>query len=89
MAQLRLAQARFAPGESVLVRGAAGSIGIMTAQLGGAWRCQRGSGHYVVGLNAVTDCASSARPTCWTAPGEGGQDAPPGYDVIIDIAAGA
>ena len=33
MAHFGLAHARFAPGESVLVRGAAGSIGIMTVQL--------------------------------------------------------
>jgi NADPH:quinone reductase-like Zn-dependent oxidoreductase len=33
VAHFALAHARFAPGESVLVRGAAGSIGIITAQL--------------------------------------------------------
>ncbi|MEV1203469.1 alcohol dehydrogenase catalytic domain-containing protein, partial [Microbispora rosea] len=33
VAHFGLAHARFAPGESVLVRGAAGSIGIMTVQL--------------------------------------------------------
>ena len=33
VAHFGLAHARFAPGESVLVRGAAGGIGIMTVQL--------------------------------------------------------
>jgi NADPH:quinone reductase len=88
VAHFGLAHARFAPGESVLVRGAAGSIGIMTVQLaarGGASAvavttssAERGDRLRKLGATHVLDRA-----------GEGGQDAPPGYDVIIDIAADA
>jgi NADPH:quinone reductase len=88
VAYFGLGHARFAPGESVLVRGAAGSIGIMTAQLaarGGASAvavttssAERGDRLRTLGATHVLDRA-----------GEGGEDAPPGYDVIIDIAAGA
>ena len=84
VAHFGLAHARFAPGESVLVRGAAGSIGIMTAQLaarGGASAvavttssAERGDRLRKLGATHVLDRA-----------GEGGEDAPPGYDVIIDI----
>ncbi|WP_328491973.1 zinc-dependent alcohol dehydrogenase family protein [Streptomyces sp. NBC_00414] len=82
-----LAHARFAPGETVLVRGAAGSIGIMTVQLaarGGATAvavttssAERGARLRRLGANHVLDRS-----------GNGGQDAPAGYDVIIDIVAG-
>ena len=88
VAHFALAHVRFAPGESVLVRGAAGSIGIMTVQLaarGGASAvavttssAERGDRLRTLGATHVLDRA-----------GEGGEDAPPGYDVIIDIAAGA
>ena len=88
VAHFGLAHARFAPGESVLVRGAAGSIGIMTVQLaarGGASAvavttssAERGDGLRKLGATHMLDRA-----------GEGGEDAPAGYDVIIDIAAGA
>jgi NADPH:quinone reductase len=88
VAHFGLAHARFAPGESVLVRGAAGSIGIMTVQLaarGGASAvavttssAKRGDRLRKLGATHVLDRA-----------GEGGQDAPPGYDVIFDIVAGA
>src|ERR1700691_6796163 len=50
VAHFGLRHARFAPGESVLVRGAAGGIGIMTVQL-----AARG------GAGAVADITSSAR----------------------------
>ena len=88
VAHFGLGHARFAPGESVLVRGAAGSIGIMTVQLaarGGASAvavttslAERGDRLRKLGATHVLDRA-----------GEGGQDAPSGYDVIIDIVAGA
>jgi NADPH2:quinone reductase len=88
VAHFGLRHARFAPGESVLVRGAAGGIGIMTVQLaarGGASAvavttssAQRGDRLRELGATHVLDRA-----------GEGGQDAPAGYDVIIDIVAGA
>jgi NADPH:quinone reductase-like Zn-dependent oxidoreductase len=87
VAHFGLARARFAPGESVLVRGAAGSIGIMTVQLaasGGASAvavttkaAERGDRLRKLGATHVLDRA-----------GDGGQDGPEGYDVIIDIVAG-
>ncbi|WP_433121018.1 zinc-binding dehydrogenase [Micromonospora sp. CA-246542] len=87
VAHFGLAQAHFAEGETVLVRGAAGSIGIMTVQLA----ARRGAsavavttssperGRRLRGLGAthVLDRA-----------GAGGSDAPRGYDVIIDVVAG-
>jgi NADPH:quinone reductase len=88
VAHFALRHARFAPGESVLVRGAAGGIGIMTVQLaarGGASAvavttssAERGDRLRKLGATHVLDRA-----------GEGDEDAPEGYDVIIDIVAGA
>ena len=70
------------------MRGAAGSIGIMTVPLaarGGAGAAavttslfERGDRLRKLGATHVLDRA-----------GEGGEDAPAGYDVIIDIVAGA
>jgi NADPH2:quinone reductase len=90
VAHFALAHARFAPGESVLVRGAAGSIGIMTVQLaarGGASAvavttssAERGGRLRKLGATHVLDRAGDALAL---------EDAPPGYDVIIDIVAGA
>jgi NAD(P)-dependent dehydrogenase (short-subunit alcohol dehydrogenase family) len=72
----------------VLVRGTAGGIGIMTVQLaarGGASAvavttssAERGDRLRKLGATHVLDRT-----------GEGDQDAPAGYDVIIDIVAGA
>ncbi|MGV9213223.1 zinc-binding dehydrogenase [Micromonospora sp. RB23] len=87
VAHFGLAHAHFSQGESVLVRGAAGSIGIMTVQLA----ARQGAGAVAVttsspergrrlrGLGAthVLDRA-----------GAGGPDGPRGYDVIIDVVAG-
>ncbi len=66
------------------MRGAAGGIGIMTVQLaarGGASAvavttssAERGDRLRKLGATHVLDRA-----------GEGGEDAPPGYDVIIDM----
>jgi NADPH2:quinone reductase len=88
VAHFGLAHARFAAGEAVLVRGAAGSIGIMTVQLaarGGASAVavttsspERGERLRKLGATHVLDRS-----------GAGGEDAPPGYDVIIDIVGGA
>lgn len=88
VAHFGLAHARFASGESVLVRGAAGSIGIMTVQLaarGGAGAVavttsspERGDRLRGLGATHVLDRS-----------GEGDGDAPEGYDIIIDIVAGA
>ncbi len=87
VAHFGLRHARFAPGESVLVRGAAGGIGIMTVQLaarGGAGAVavttsSDGRADRLRGLGATHALDRSGR---------GGQDAPAGYDVIIDIVAG-
>ncbi|MFF4753626.1 zinc-binding dehydrogenase [Streptomyces sp. NPDC002514] len=87
VAHFGLSRARFAPGETVLVRGAAGSIGITAVQLavrGGAAAvavttssAERGRRLRGLGATHVLDRS-----------GEGGADAPVGYDVIIDVAAG-
>jgi NADPH:quinone reductase len=90
VAHFALAHARFVPGESVLVRGAAGSIGIMTVQLaasGGASAvavttssARRGDRLRDLGATHVLDRA-----------GDDSEDraaAPEGYDVIIDVVAG-
>ncbi|MBI0294310.1 zinc-dependent alcohol dehydrogenase family protein [Streptomyces sp. PRKS01-29] len=88
VAHFGLSHARFAPGESVLVRGAGGSLGIMTVQLaarGGAGAvavttssAERGDRLRGLGATHVLDRS-----------GEGGEAPPAGYDVIIDIIAGA
>jgi NADPH2:quinone reductase len=88
VAHFGLAHAHFAPGESVLVRGAGGSIGIVAVQLaarGGASAvavttssAERGGRLRELGATHVLDRA-----------GEGGDDAPAGYDVIFDVVAGA
>jgi NADPH:quinone reductase len=87
VAHFGLRHARFAAGETVLVRGAAGSIGIMAVQLaarGGAAAVavttsssERGERLRRLGATHVLDRS-----------GNGGEEAPPGYDVIIDVAAG-
>ncbi|QQM38218.1 zinc-binding dehydrogenase [Streptomyces liliifuscus] len=87
VAHFGLRHAHFAPGETVLVRGAAGSIGIMAVQLaarGGAAAvavttssAERGEHLRRLGATHVLDRS-----------GDGGEPAPDGYDVIIDVAAG-
>ncbi|WP_252778775.1 zinc-dependent alcohol dehydrogenase family protein [Actinoallomurus rhizosphaericola] len=87
VAHFGLSHAHFAPGESVLVRGAAGSIGIAAVQLaarGGAGAvavttssAERGDRLRELGATHVLDRS-----------GKGGEDAPGAYDVIIDIVAG-
>ena len=87
VAHFGLRHARFAAGESVLVRGAAGGIGVMAVQLaarGGASAvavtassAERGDRLRGLGATHVLDRGGAA-----------GKDAPAGYDVIIDIAAG-
>ncbi|MFD2419932.1 zinc-binding dehydrogenase [Amycolatopsis pigmentata] len=86
VAHFGLRHARFAPGESVLVRGAAGGIGVMAVQLaarGGASvvavttsSAERGDRLRALGATHVLDRAGQ------------GEDAPEGYDVIVDIVAG-
>jgi NADPH:quinone reductase-like Zn-dependent oxidoreductase len=87
VAHFGLRHAHFAPGETVLVRGAAGSIGIMAVQLaarGGAAAvavttssAERGERLRRLGATHVLDRS-----------GDGGQPTPAGYDVIIDVVAG-
>ncbi|MEU4839755.1 zinc-binding dehydrogenase [Nocardia testacea] len=88
VAHFGLAHARFAAGESVLVRGAAGSIGIAAVELavrGGASAvavttssADRGSRLRDLGATHVLDRSGGGDPT-----------APPSFDVIFDIAGGA
>ena len=90
-----LRHARFAPGESVLVRGAAGGIGIMAVQLavrGGASAVavttssdRRGGRLRELGATRVLGRSGGG---IGAEGGDGGDGAPPGYDVIIDIVAG-
>lgn len=87
VAHFGLRHAHFAAAETVLVRGAAGSIGIMAVQLaalGGAAAvavttssAERGERLRRLGATHVLDRT-----------GRGGKEAPAGYDVIIDIVAG-
>lgn len=87
VAHFGLRHAHFAPGETVLVRGAAGSIGIMAVQLaarGGAAAvavttssAERGARLRRLGATHVLDRS-----------GDGVEEAPAGYDVIIDVVAG-
>jgi NADPH:quinone reductase-like Zn-dependent oxidoreductase len=87
VAHFGLRHARFAPGESVLVRGAAGGIGVMAVQLadrGGAGvvavttsSAERGDRLRKLGATHVVDRVGE------------GADVPAGYDVIIDVVAGA
>ncbi|MEV7392649.1 MULTISPECIES: zinc-binding dehydrogenase [unclassified Streptomyces] len=87
VAHFALSHAHFGAGESVLVRGAAGSIGIMAVQLAA------GAG---AGAVAVTTSSSERGERLRTLgathvldrSGAGDEDAPAGYDVIIDIVAG-
>ncbi|WP_280457153.1 zinc-binding dehydrogenase [Nocardia carnea] len=86
VAHFALAHAHFVPGEAVLIRGAAGSIGIMAVQLaarGGARAvavttssAERGARLRALGATHVLDRSGD------------GADAPTGYDVIIDIISG-
>ncbi len=85
VAHFALAHARFAPGESVLVRGAAGSIGIMAVQLAA-----------IGGASAVAVTTSSAARgerlrelgATHVLGRSGDGDGPAGYDVIVDVVSG-
>ncbi|WP_429426284.1 zinc-dependent alcohol dehydrogenase family protein [Nocardia sp. GAS34] len=88
VAHFALRHAHFARGESVLVRGAAGGIGVMAVQIaarGGAGAvavttssAERGDRLRELGATHVLDRL-----------GRGAPDAPASYDVILDIVAGA
>ncbi|MFJ9214150.1 zinc-dependent alcohol dehydrogenase family protein [Streptomyces sp. NPDC102264] len=87
VAHFALDRARFMPGETVLVRGAAGSIGITAVQLaarGGAGAvavttssAERGARLRDLGATHVLDRS-----------GEDGSDTPLGFDVVIDVVGG-
>jgi NADPH2:quinone reductase len=87
VAHFGLRHAHFAPGETVLVRGAAGSIGIMAVQL-----AARGGGAAVAVTTSSAERGERLRRLGAThvldRSGEGGEEAPAGYDVIIDVVAG-
>ncbi|MET8959233.1 zinc-dependent alcohol dehydrogenase family protein [Streptomyces sp. NPDC004074] len=88
VAHFALERARFVPGETVLVRGAAGSIGITAVQLaarGGAGAVvvttsseERGARLRDLGATHVLDRSGEG----------GGADAPSGFDVVIDVVGG-
>ncbi|MEU9222448.1 zinc-binding dehydrogenase [Streptomyces sp. NPDC048376] len=88
VAHFGLGHAHFTAGENVLVRGAAGSLGIMTVQLaarGGAaavavTTSSAARGERLRGLGATHVLDRSGR---------GDADAPDSFDVILDIVAGA
>lgn len=87
VAHFALARARFTPGETVLVRGAAGSIGITAVQLA----ARHGASAVAVTASSV---ARGARLRDLGAThvldrsGEGGPDTPVGFDVVIDVVGG-
>ena len=87
VAHFGLRHAHFAPGETVLVRGAAGSIGIMTVQL-----TARGGASAVAVTTSSAERGERLRRLGAThvleRSGDGREEAPAGYDVIIDVVAG-
>ncbi|NGO09866.1 zinc-dependent alcohol dehydrogenase family protein [Streptomyces sp. HC44] len=87
VAHFALDRARVAPGETVLVRGAAGSIGITAVQL-----AARGGAGAVVVTTSSQERGARLRDLGAThvldRSGEGGPDAPSGFDVVIDVVGG-
>ncbi|MGX1547552.1 zinc-dependent alcohol dehydrogenase family protein [Streptomyces adustus] len=87
VAHFALERARFTPGETVLVRGAAGSIGITAVQLA----ARRGASAVAVTTSSV-DRGACLRDLGAThvldRTGEGGPDTPLGFDVVIDVVGG-
>ncbi|MFF0452762.1 zinc-dependent alcohol dehydrogenase family protein [Nocardia africana] len=88
VAHFALAHARFCPGEAVLIRGAAGSIGVTAVQL-----ASRGGAGAVAVTTSSADRGARLRGLGATHVldrlGKGGADAPAGHDVIVDVVAGA
>ncbi|GHE26120.1 oxidoreductase [Kitasatospora indigofera] len=87
VAHFALERARLTPGETVLVRGAAGSIGITAVQLAAG----RGASAVAVTTSSVERGArlrDLGATHVLDRTGEGGPDAPAGFDVVIDVVAG-
>ncbi|GII56532.1 oxidoreductase [Planotetraspora thailandica] len=89
VAHFALDRARFTPGEAVLVRGAAGSIGITAVQL-----AARGGAGAVVVTTSSAERGARLRDLGAThvldrSGGGGGSDAPSGFDVVIDVVGGS
>ncbi|MFJ8153688.1 zinc-binding dehydrogenase [Streptomyces sp. NPDC094468] len=88
VAHFALDRVRFAAGETVLVRGAAGSIGITAVQLA----ARRGAGAVAVTTsspergNRLRDLGATH---VLDRSGTGGSDAPPGFDVVLDVVSGS
>ncbi|MEU3342763.1 zinc-binding dehydrogenase [Streptomyces sp. NPDC006668] len=87
VAHFALDRARFTPGETVLVRGAAGSIGITAVQL-----AARGGASAVAVTTSSVERGARLRDLGATyvldRSGEGGPDALAGFDVVIDVVGG-
>ncbi|MEV5177098.1 zinc-dependent alcohol dehydrogenase family protein [Streptomyces flaveolus] len=87
VAHFALDRARFTPGETVLVRGAAGSIGITAVQL-----AARGGASAVAVTTSSVERGARLRDLGAThvldRSGEGGPDAPAGFDAVIDVVGG-
>jgi NADPH:quinone reductase-like Zn-dependent oxidoreductase len=87
VAHFALDRARFTSGETVLVRGAAGSIGITAVQL-----AARGGAKAVAVTTSSVERGARLRDLGAThvldRSGEGGSDAPAGFDVVIDVVGG-
>ncbi len=87
VAHFALDRARFTPGETVLVRGAAGSIGITAVQLAARY----GAGAVAVTTSSVERGArlrDLGATHVLDRSGEDGPDAPAGFDVVIDVVGG-
>ncbi|GHH83452.1 oxidoreductase [Streptomyces sulfonofaciens] len=87
VAHFALDRGRFTPGETVLVRGAAGSIGITAVQLA----ARAGAGAVAVTTSSVERGArlrDLGATHVLDRSGEDGPDAPAGFDVVIDVVGG-
>jgi NADPH:quinone reductase-like Zn-dependent oxidoreductase len=84
VAHFALAHAHFTAGESVLVRGAAGSLGVMTVQL-----AARGGAGAVAVTTSSAERGDRLRGLGATHVLDRAGDGPGSYDVVIDVVAGA
>ncbi|MDL4818416.1 zinc-dependent alcohol dehydrogenase family protein [Actinomadura opuntiae] len=84
VAHFALDRARFTPGETVLVRGAAGSIGITAVQLA----ARNGAGAVAVTTSSPERGARLRDLGATHVLDRSGQGGPDGFDVVIDVVAG-